>query len=106
MEDTSAANELLSQFNVASFALDEEELGGDPAPLATPTSLEGKSVLLSPAFPEPPVKVEKMWDDIIPEKFRQKLEEEERTREQLQLYLPPRQRTVQVGWRQDLRIVV
>lgn len=95
MEDTSAANELLSQFNVASFALDEEELGGDPAPLATPTSLEGKSVLLSPAFPEPPVKVEKMWDDIIPEKFRQKLEEEERTREQLQLYLPPRQRTVQ-----------
>ena len=96
MEETSAANELLSQFKVASFALDEEELGGDPIPLTTPTSLEGKSLLLSPTILEPPTRVEKSWDDIIPEKFRQQLEEEERTREQLQLYLPPRQRTVQV----------
>ena len=95
-DESSSHSDLLSQFKVASFALDEEELGSTP--LATPTNLEGKPLLFSPGgrAREQPHDVERSWDDIIPESVRQQFESEERTREQLQLYLPPRQRTVQV----------
>lgn len=40
---------------------------------------------------------EKSWDEIIPQFYLAKMEEEEKAREQLQLYLPPRRRHVQVG---------
>lgn len=95
-DESSSHSDLLSQFKVASFALDEEELGSTP--LATPTALEGKPLLFSPGGKRrnEPNYVEQSWDDIIPESVRQEFEDEERTREQLQLYLPPRQRTVQV----------
>ena len=62
-----AGEELLSQFNVANFATMEDD----------DTSLD-----------EPG----KDWDDIIPEKSRSKMEDEEKQREQLELYLPPRVR--------------
>ncbi len=87
------ANELLSQFNVASFALDEEGMGEEPAP--TPT--EGRTLLFPTAAAPSDGSVQRSWDEIIPQAQREKMEEEERTKEQLQLYLPPRQRTVQVG---------
>lgn len=91
-EESSAANELLSQFNVASFALDEEEMGGQ----LPPTPSEGRVMQLPTAESSSDGRVERSWEELIPEEYRQKLEEEERTKEQLQLYLPPRQRTVQV----------
>ena len=65
-------------------------------PQITPTPTEGKTLLLSP-INDVPSRPEKSWEEIIPEKFLRKMEEEERTREQLQLYLPPRQRRVQVS---------
>ena len=96
-DESSSHSDLLSQFKVASFALDEEELG--PTPLTTPTAVEGKPLLFSPGGrgQYEPVNVERSWDDIIPESVRQQFEDEEKMKEQLQLYLPPRQRTVQVA---------
>lgn len=96
-DESSSHSDLLSQFKVASFALDEEELG--PTPLTTPTAVEGKPLLFSPGGRGryEPENVDRSWDDIIPESVRQQFEDEERTKEQLQLYLPPRQRTVQVA---------
>ena len=96
-DESSSHSDLLSQFKVASFALDEEELG--PTPLTTPTSVEGKPLLFSPGGRGryESENVDRSWDDIIPESVRQEFEDEERTKEQLQLYLPPRQRTVQVA---------
>ena len=35
---------------------------------------------------------EKEWDDIIPESDRKRIEEEEREKEELEMYLPPRSR--------------
>ena len=46
--------------------------------------------------PDVPIAVEQSWDEIIPEDIRTKIKEEEELEEQLQLYLPPRQRRVQV----------
>lgn len=97
-DESSSHSDLLSQFKVASFALDEEELG--PTPLTTPTAVEGKPLLFSPGGRgryEPAENVDRPWDDIIPESIRQQFEDEERMKEQLELYLPPRQRTVQVA---------
>lgn len=65
--------ELLSQFKVASIAMDEDEVAGvAQEPNSTD---EGKS-----------------WSDIIPESDRKKIEEEEEQKKQLELYLPPRNR--------------
>ena len=103
LEDScSVADELLSQFKVATFALDEEVGGANLLP-ATPT--EEKALLLSPT-PHSEGKERgrgrirgerRGWDEIIPAAMLQQVEEEEKEREQLQLYLPPRQRTVQVA---------
>lgn len=46
--------------------------------------------------PDVPIPVEQSWDEIIPEDVRAKIKEEEELEEQMQLYLPPRQRRVQV----------
>lgn len=95
-EDTSH-NDLLSQFKVASFAVDEDELA-DPIP-STPTD---GSFLLSPLEKESAggrrrrKGVEKSWEDLIPEEAKKRVDEEEKTKEQLNLYLPPRKRKVQV----------
>lgn len=94
-EDTSH-NDLLSQFKVASFAMEEDEL----APPVPTTPTDG-SFLLSPMEKEGSRSrkrkgVERSWEELIPEKARKKVEEEEKTKEQLSLYLPPRQRKVQV----------
>lgn len=35
---------------------------------------------------------EKDWDEIIPENDRKQMEEEEREKEELEMYLPPRSR--------------
>ena len=92
-EEDSSHNDLLSQFKVASFAMEEDE--PPPPPSATPT--EGKSFLLSPRGRGGRKNVTKSWEELIPEDARRQVEEEEKTREQLELYLPPRQRKVQVG---------
>lgn len=69
-----AGDELLSAFKVASFAAFDEE--AEPSPVnATAADEESKD-----------------WDEIIPEKLRKKVEEEEKSKEMEDLYLPPRSR--------------
>ncbi|CAB0038921.1 unnamed protein product [Trichogramma brassicae] len=70
---TTAGDELLSAFKVASFAAFEEE----PEPLPKTQENDDES---------------KDWADIIPEKERSKVEEEQRSKEMEDLYLPPRNR--------------
>ncbi|XP_054714186.1 chromodomain-helicase-DNA-binding protein 1-like [Uloborus diversus] len=60
----SVGEELLSAFKIASFNFNEEEETSN----------------------------EKDWDDIIPENDRKIIEEEEREKEKLEMYLPPRSR--------------
>lgn len=69
-----AGDELLSAFKVANFAAFDEDT--EPSP-----------VIQAPADEE-----SKDWDEIIPEKLRKKVEEEERSKEMEDLYLPPRSR--------------
>lgn len=70
-------DELLSAFKVANFAAFDEET--EPAPIAntTTTQVDEES---------------KDWDEIIPETLRKKVEEEEKSKEMEDLYLPPRSR--------------
>ncbi len=97
MPEDSSHNDLLSQFKVASFVMEEDE----PAPPVPTTPTDG-SFLLSPMAKEKEglrgrrKGEEQSWEELIPEDARKKVEEEEKTREQLSLYLPPRQRKVQV----------
>lgn len=69
-----AGDELLSAFKVASFAAFDEEAAPSPVNNATPDD-ESKD-----------------WDEIIPERLRKKVEEEEKSKEMEDLYLPPRSR--------------
>lgn len=80
---------------MATFALDEE-VGGANVPLATPT--EEKALLLSPTLKSEEQRrgEQKSWEEIIPAAMLEQVEAEKRQKEELQLYLPPRQRTVQV----------
>lgn len=48
--------------------------------------------------PDVPMAVEQSWDEIIPEDVRARIKEEEELEEQMQLYLPPRQRRIQVAY--------
>ncbi|XP_076276684.1 chromodomain-helicase-DNA-binding protein 1 isoform X4 [Lasioglossum baleicum] len=66
-------DELLSAFKVASFAAFEEE--SEPVSQANDNDDESKD-----------------WAEIIPENFRKKVEEEEKSKEMEDLYLPPRSR--------------
>ncbi len=95
-EEDSSHNELLSQFKVASFAMEEEE-EEEPAPPTSATPTEGRSFLLSPRGRSGRKNVTKSWEELIPEESRRQMEEEERSKEQLELYLPPRQRKIKVG---------
>lgn len=70
---TMVGDELLSAFKVANFAAFEE----DTEPSPDPVGADDES---------------KDWDEIIPEKLRKKVEEEERNKEMEDLYLPPRSR--------------
>uniref|UniRef100_W5KJ44 Chromodomain helicase DNA binding protein 2 n=1 Tax=Astyanax mexicanus TaxID=7994 RepID=W5KJ44_ASTMX len=67
-QGSSATDELLSQFKVANFTMDEN----------TP-ELEGKTV--------------RDWDDIIPEDQRRRVEEEEKQKEMEDIYMLPRSRS-------------
>ncbi|XP_077296333.1 chromodomain-helicase-DNA-binding protein 1 [Arctopsyche grandis] len=67
---TMVGDELLSAFKVASFAFDEEK--NNDKQEADDESRD--------------------WDDIIPEDFRKAIQEEEKTKEMEDLYLPPRSR--------------
>ncbi|XP_057666900.1 chromodomain-helicase-DNA-binding protein 1 isoform X1 [Diorhabda carinulata] len=66
-------DELLSAFKVASFAAFDED--AEPSPINNVNDDESKD-----------------WDEIIPEKLRIKVEEEEKNKEMEDLYLPPRSR--------------
>jgi chromodomain-helicase-DNA-binding protein 1 len=79
--------DLLSQFKVASFTIDENELD---------SAVEQ---------PQPAVN-NKEWKDIIPSAYLDKMEEEERQREGFQMYLPPRQRNVTVHHLTCVTIVI
>lgn len=71
-----AGDELLSAFKVASFAAFDEDT--EPSPInTTNNTLDDES---------------KDWDEIIPEKLRKKVEDEEKSKEMEDLYLPPRSR--------------
>lgn len=70
---TSENDGLLSSFKIASFDFNEEDVTPQP-----PHSSSGVQTL--------------DWDQIIPESFRAKIEEEERLQAQMELYLPPRKR--------------
>ncbi|XP_012264191.2 chromodomain-helicase-DNA-binding protein 1 isoform X1 [Athalia rosae] len=70
---TTVGDELLSAFKVASFAAFEEET----EPIIQPNEIDDES---------------KDWAEIIPENFRKKLEEAEKSKEMEDLYLPPRSR--------------
>ncbi|XP_011308420.1 chromodomain-helicase-DNA-binding protein 1 isoform X2 [Fopius arisanus] len=70
---TTVGDELLSAFKVASFAAFEEE--AEPLPLPNENDDESKD-----------------WAEIIPENFRKKVEEQEKSKEMEDLYLPPRSR--------------
>ncbi|KRT86668.1 helicase [Oryctes borbonicus] len=70
---TMVGDELLSAFKVANFAAFDE----DTEPSPDPVGADDES---------------KDWDEIIPEKLRKKVEEEERNKEMEDLYLPPRSR--------------
>ncbi|CAK9826197.1 Chromodomain-helicase-DNA-binding protein 1 [Anthophora retusa] len=70
---STVGDELLSAFKVASFAAFEEEA----EPINQPNDNDDES---------------KDWAEIIPENFRKKVEEEEKSKEMEDLYLPPRSR--------------
>ncbi|XP_045481869.1 chromodomain-helicase-DNA-binding protein 1 [Harmonia axyridis] len=70
---TMVGDELLSAFKVASFAAFDEDT--EPSPITTAADEESKD-----------------WDEIIPEKMRKKVEEDEKSKEMEDLYLPPRSR--------------
>ncbi|XP_076676653.1 chromodomain-helicase-DNA-binding protein 1 isoform X2 [Andrena cerasifolii] len=70
---STVGDELLSAFKVASFAAFEEE----SEPINQPNDNDDES---------------KDWAEIIPENFRKKVEEEEKSKEMEDLYLPPRSR--------------
>ena len=95
--EDSTHNDLLSQFKVASFVMEEDE----PPPPVPTTPTDG-SFLLSPMEKEKEglrvrrKGVERSWEELIPDEARKKVEEEEKTKEQLSLYLPPRRRKVRV----------
>lgn len=69
---TMAGDELLSAFKVASFAAFDED---EPSPANVAADDESKD-----------------WDEIIPERLRKKVEDEEKSKEIEDLYLPPRHR--------------
>ncbi|RLU23404.1 hypothetical protein DMN91_003608 [Ooceraea biroi] len=71
---TTVGDELLSAFKVASFKTAFEE---DLEPINQPNDNDDES---------------KDWAEIIPENFRKKVEEEEKSKEMEDLYLPPRSR--------------
>ena len=71
---------------MTSFAIDDDMMAPVRESVSTPTKVA----------PDVPVPVEQSWDEIIPEDVRARIKEEEELEEQLQLYLPPRQRRVQV----------
>lgn len=70
---STVGDELLSAFKVASFAAFEEE--SEPVNQLNDNDDESKD-----------------WAEIIPENFRKKVEEEEKSKEMEDLYLPPRSR--------------
>ena len=71
---------------MTSFAIDDDMMAPVRESVSTPTKVS----------PDVPIPVEQSWDEIIPEDVRAKIREEEELEEQMQLYLPPRQRRVQV----------
>lgn len=77
-QPTTVGDELLGSFKVASFNFTEEEEVGVVA-----SGKHGEEDSSSQS---------KDWDDIIPEQERKKVEDEERQKEELELYLPPRSR--------------
>lgn len=77
-DPTMVGDELLSAFKVQSFTFDEDKVAITSPKRKVAENDEGEDT--------------KDWDEIIPENFRRKIEQEERNKELEDLYLPPRQR--------------
>ncbi|KAG5676207.1 hypothetical protein PVAND_006056 [Polypedilum vanderplanki] len=77
-DPTMVGDELLSSFKVQSFTFDEDKVAITSPKRKIVENEEGEDT--------------KDWDEIIPENFRRKIEQEERNKELEDLYLPPRQR--------------
>ncbi|KAK8779696.1 hypothetical protein V5799_018963, partial [Amblyomma americanum] len=76
-QPSTVGDELLGSFKVASFNFTEEEEVG---------------VVSAKGLAEDDSSQSKDWDEIIPEADRKRVEDEERQKEQMELYLPPRSR--------------
>ncbi|XP_017774812.1 PREDICTED: chromodomain-helicase-DNA-binding protein 1 isoform X2 [Nicrophorus vespilloides] len=74
---TMVGDELLSAFKVAKIKAFEEDSEQSPISEEVSQEEDGES---------------KDWDDIIPERLRKKVEDDERSKEMEDLYLPPRSR--------------
>lgn len=89
---TMVGDELLSAFKVASFAAfdeDDEDAVVSPSTKSAYNKLrKGNEQATNDATGE----TSQDWDEIIPENFRLKVEQEERNKEMEDLYLPPRNR--------------
>ena len=91
---------------MASFAIDEEELmGSHCVPLPhTPTTPSHSTQAQSTEVARK--HTDKSWEEIIPEEELARVRAVEDQQEQLQLYLPPRQRKVKVGTTMSVRAPV
>lgn len=78
---TMVGDELLSAFKVASFGNFEEEPLNDKT---SPSNADGDAETDA-----------KEWDEIIPENLRKAVEEEAKSKEMDDMYLPPRRKTLQ-----------
>ena len=76
ISQTSVGDELLSAFKVASFNFNEDE----------------DVSALSAHSPDGELPKGKDWDEIIPEADRLKMEEEDKQKEEMEMFLPPRSR--------------
>ncbi|KAJ6646547.1 Chromodomain-helicase-DNA-binding protein 1 [Pseudolycoriella hygida] len=75
-----ASDDLLSAFKVASFAAFDENETETEVPTSQENQQDGNT---------------KDWEDIIPEKLRKAAEEQTKSKEMEDLYLPPRRKTLQ-----------
>lgn len=85
-------DELLSAFKVASFAFDEDAEQSTLSPSVANKNAYNKLRKGDGNNAQPEGETTQDWDDIIPENYRKRVEEEARHREMEDLYLPPRQR--------------
>lgn len=94
---TACNDGLLSSFKIASFDFNEEDVTTIPQPQTTSEQTSEQQDANDGSFVNPSNQDKQKlddpdWEEIIPESYRVKIEEEERLQAQMELYLPPRKR--------------